>query len=118
MARSTLLGGSLRNLFVCISFLCATVGICAAQDTTSTVLTAPTSAMLGTTATLTATVSNTQAGTPNGFPVGTLQFADNGVVIGQVAASQVGVTTTSSASFTSSILKVGSHPIVATFVPT
>src|SRR5579859_2880664 len=112
MSRSTLLGGSLRNLFFCISFLCAAVGISAAQDNTTTVLSAPVSATLGKQATLTATVSDTP--TPATPPVGAVSFFDGGVLIGSAALNGVapGVAT-----FNTSVLSVGSHGITATFVP-
>src|SRR5438067_6294835 len=110
MARSTP-SGMFRSLLFFALFLYAATGICVAQEDTTTVLTVPTSATLGTPATLTATVADTP--TPATAPVGVVSFFDGGVLIGSATldGAAPGVAT-----FSTSVLSVGSHSITATFV--
>jgi uncharacterized membrane protein len=102
----------LRFLPFFVLFLCAATGVSAAADNTGTALTTPTTATLGAPATLTATVTDNDNPAQ---PTGTVTFLDNNVPIG--TALLAGATPSSStASFSTSVLAVGSHTITASYV--
>src|SRR5947209_12811728 len=108
MARS-ISSGMFRSLLFFALFICATAGISAAQaDTTSTILGATTASTLGQAASLTATVADGDV--PASVPTGTVSFFDNGALIGSTMVDGVGLAT-----FTTSVLAVGSHTITAAY---
>jgi hypothetical protein len=87
----------------------ATVGIA----TSTTVTSSANPSDSGQSVTLTATVTST-SGTPSGTPSGTVQFKDNGVNLGPAATLNLsGVAT-----FTTSGLASGTHPITADYAGT
>jgi hypothetical protein len=79
------------------------------QSDTSTSLTgSPNPASAGTQVTLSAVVSATSPG--SGIPTGTVTFLDNGTAIGTGTLNTAGTAT-----FTTSTLSVGSHPLTAAY---
>ncbi|HLJ96422.1 MAG TPA: Ig-like domain-containing protein [Gemmataceae bacterium] len=86
------------------------------QASTSTAVTASANpSVSGQSVTFTATVTiNAPAGAGAGYPSGTVIFSDNGTSIGQGTLSTAGGITR--ATFSTSALRLGSHPITASYV--
>lgn len=84
-----------------------------ASTPTTTTLSVPATSTYGGSVTFTATEAT--AGVTPGVAAGSVQFSDNGVALGSPVAVN---TTTGQATYTSSTLTAGAHPITATFTPT
>ncbi|MGE5612643.1 MAG: Ig-like domain repeat protein [Bacillota bacterium] len=84
-----------------------------ASTPTTTTLSVPATSTYGGSVTFTATEAT--AGVTPGVAAGSVQFFDNGVALGSAVPVNG---TTGQATYTSSTLNAGAHPITATFTPT
>ena len=82
-----------------------------AVPTTTTLTSAPNPSLVGENVTFTATVADASGIVPAGIPTGTVQFSIDGAAVGTpVALDGAGVAT-----YATSTLTAGSHPVVATY---